>query len=154
MRHGLLGEKLGHSFSPQIHAMLGCPDYGLIELPRAELDGFMRRRDFDAINVTIPYKRDVMPYCAELDPAAEAIGCVNTIINKEGRLFGYNTDFSGFLYMADRAGGKGPWAGGQHFGGRGHRPGGYPELRRRGVPRDPLYVCWPDAGCRQPAGKV
>ena len=104
MRHGLLGEKLGHSFSPQIHAMLGCPDYGLIELPRAELDGFMRRRDFDAINVTIPYKRDVMPYCAEIDPAAEAIGCVNTIINKEGRLFGYNTDFSGFLFMADRAG--------------------------------------------------
>ena len=100
MRYGLLGEKLGHSFSPQIHAMLGCEGYGLIEVPRDGLDGYMRRRDFDAINVTIPYKQAVMPYCDEIDPAAKAIGCVNTIINDGGRLLGYNTDFSGLLHMA------------------------------------------------------
>ena len=104
MEYGLLGEKLGHSFSPQIHALLGCPDYGLIEVPREGLDSFMTRRDFRAINVTIPYKRDVMPYCTWIDDAAREIGCVNTIVNRDGRLYGWNTDFSGFLYMADRAG--------------------------------------------------
>ncbi len=104
MKYGLLGEKLGHSFSPQIHGLLGLPEYGLIEVPRSELDSFMLRRDFCAINVTIPYKQAVMPYCSWIDPAAQEIGCVNTIVNRDGKLYGWNTDFSGFLYMARRAG--------------------------------------------------
>lgn len=103
MNYGLLGEKLAHSFSPQIHSLLGCADYGLIEKKRDELDEFMTRRDFSAINVTIPYKKAVMPYCEHIDSAALEIGCVNTIINRDGKLYGYNTDFSGFLYLADRS---------------------------------------------------
>lgn len=104
MEYGLLGEKLAHSFSPQIHSLLGLPDYGLIEVPRNELSSFMDSRSFKAINVTIPYKRDVMPWCSWIDEAAQEIGCVNTIVNRDGKLYGWNTDFSGFLFMADRAG--------------------------------------------------
>jgi shikimate dehydrogenase len=104
MRYGLLGEKLSHSFSPRIHGLLGCPDYGLLEADRDALDDFMTARAFEAINVTIPYKRDVMPLRAGIDAAAREIGCVNTIVNRGGALYGYNTDYSGFLYMADRAG--------------------------------------------------
>ncbi|MGI6028171.1 MAG: shikimate kinase [Candidatus Heteroscillospira sp.] len=104
MDYGLLGEKLAHSFSPQIHTLLGCPGYGLMEVPKNELEAFMLRRDFKAINVTIPYKRDVMAYCAHIDGSAREIGCVNTIVNRGGELWGWNTDFAGFLYMADRAG--------------------------------------------------
>jgi len=104
MKYGLLGEKLSHSFSPRIHSLLGCEDYGLLEVPRDELDAFMTQRKFEAINVTIPYKKDVMPYLHWIDEAALEIGCVNTIVNRGGKLYGWNTDFSGFLYMADKAG--------------------------------------------------
>ena len=80
MRCGLLGEKLGHSYSKAIHERLGGYSYELIECPRAELDAFMKGDSFDAINVTIPYKKAVIPYCAALSPIAERIGSVNAVI--------------------------------------------------------------------------
>jgi len=95
MQYGLIGEKLGHSFSADIHAKLGDYDYKLCELTRQELHEFMTKKDFRAINVTIPYKQDVIPYLDEIDSAAEHIGAVNTIVNKNGKLYGYNTDFYG-----------------------------------------------------------
>ncbi len=96
MKCGLLGRKLGHSYSPQIHRYLGDYKYTLIEREPDELDAFFAERDFDAINVTIPYKEDVMKYCAEIDEKALAVGSVNTIVNENGRLHGYNTDYFGF----------------------------------------------------------
>ena len=103
--YGLLGRKLGHSWSVPIHKALGCQDYRLIELEPEELAAFLRREDLGGVNVTIPYKRDVMPLCDEIDPGAQAIGSVNTIVRRsDGRLRGYNTDIDGFCYMARRAG--------------------------------------------------
>ncbi|WP_343208439.1 shikimate dehydrogenase [Anaerolentibacter hominis] len=99
MRYGLIGEKLGHSFSKEIHEQLADYTYDLIPLTREEFPQFMEKREFNAINVTIPYKKDVIPYLDELDKNAGAIGAVNTIVNKDGRLTGHNTDYSGFLYM-------------------------------------------------------
>lgn len=104
MQYGLLGEKLSHSFSPQIHSILGLAEYGLIEVERENLAMFMTEKKFSAINVTIPYKQDVMSFCDELSDGASAIGAVNTIVNRSGKLYGYNTDFSGLLYMAKRVG--------------------------------------------------
>lgn len=101
--YGLLGRTLGHSWSAPIHKVLGCEGYRLIELEPEELEGFLRREDVGGLNVTIPYKRDVMKYCDVLDPAAEAIGSVNTLVRREGKLYGYNTDIDGFLYMLRRA---------------------------------------------------
>ena len=84
---------------------LGCPDYRLIELEPDALGDFLRRTDIGGLNVTIPYKRDVMPYCDEIDAAARAIGSVNTIVRRpDGKLYAYNTDAAGFCYMAQRAG--------------------------------------------------
>lgn len=103
--YGLLGRKLGHSWSVPIHAALGNGAYRLIELEPDQLAPFLRREDIGGLNVTIPYKRDVMPLCDAIDPAAEAIGSVNTIVRQpDGRLVGYNTDIDGFRYMARRAG--------------------------------------------------
>lgn len=103
--YGLLGRKLGHSWSVPIHKALGCPDYRLIELEPEDLAAFLRREDLGGVNVTIPYKRDVMPLCDEIDPGAQAIGSVNTIVRRsDGTLRGYNTDIDGFCYMARRAG--------------------------------------------------
>ena len=101
--YGLLGRTLGHSWSAPIHKALGCEGYRLFELEPGELEGFLRREDVGGLNVTIPYKRDVMKYCDALDPAAEAIGSVNTLVRREGKLYGYNTDIDGFLYMLRRA---------------------------------------------------
>ena len=102
---GLLGRKLGHSWSVPIHEALGCEGYRLIELEPEELAPFLRRADIGGLNVTIPYKRDVMPLCGELDPAAADIGSVNTLVRgADGVLRGYNTDIDGFIYMARRAG--------------------------------------------------
>ncbi len=102
---GLLGRKLGHSWSVPIHEALGCRGYRLIELEPEELAPFLRRADIGGLNVTIPYKRDVMPLCGEIDPAAADIGSVNTIVRgADGILRGYNTDIDGFIYMARRAG--------------------------------------------------
>ena len=99
-KFGLLGEKLGHSFSPQIHKMLGGYDYGLFEVAPQELDAFMRRADFDGINVTIPYKKAVVPYCASLSETARQTGSVNTIVKlRDGSLYGDNTDCFGFAAM-------------------------------------------------------
>lgn len=94
MKYGLIGEKLGHSFSKAIHERLGY-EYELCEIPRDKLDDFMRKRDFVAINVTIPYKEKVIPYLDEIDDGAKKIGAVNTIVNRGGKLYGYNTDFYG-----------------------------------------------------------
>lgn len=101
--YGLLGRKLGHSWSVPIHQALGCEDYRLIELEPEELGNFLRREDIGGLNVTIPYKRDVMVFCDVIDEGAKAIGSVNTIVRREGKLYGYNTDIDGFLYMLRRA---------------------------------------------------
>ena len=103
MRAGLLGRKLAHSFSPRIHAFFGDYSYELFEVEPEQLDAFMQGDTFDAMNVTIPYKKAVIPYCAALSPAAKAIGSVNTIVRRaDGTLFGDNTDAAGFLSMLDR----------------------------------------------------
>lgn len=99
MEYGLIAEKLGHSFSKEVHGFLADYDYRLQELTLEELDTFMREKDFKAINVTIPYKEKVIPYLYEIDSAAQTIGSVNTIVNKDGKLYGYNTDFLGMRSM-------------------------------------------------------
>lgn len=99
MRYGLIGEKLGHSFSKIIHEQLADYTYDLIPLTREELDHFMTEKQFSALNVTIPYKETVIPYLDEVDAHAKKIGAVNTIVNRDGKLKGYNTDFYGFRYM-------------------------------------------------------
>lgn len=99
MDYGLIGEKLGHSYSKDIHEMLADYTYDLCPLSREEFPAFMEKHDFQAINVTIPYKQDVIPYLDSMDENARAIGAVNTIVNRGGRLEGHNTDFSGFMYM-------------------------------------------------------
>ena len=95
MEYGCIGEHLSHSFSKEIHARLADYAYDLCELPKDALPAFMTKKDFKAINVTIPYKKDVIPYLDEISPEAKAIGAVNTIVNKNGKLYGYNTDFYG-----------------------------------------------------------
>lgn len=105
MEYGLIGEKLGHSYSVPIHNQLANYDYVLREVSPDALDAFMRERDFRGINVTIPYKQAVMPYCAELSDAAREVGCVNTIVARgDGSLYGHNTDIGGFIYMLRGAG--------------------------------------------------
>ncbi len=103
MDYGCIGEKLSHSFSKEIHACLADYDYQLCEIPRNELTEFMRARAFKAINVTIPYKQDVLPFLDEIDPIAAEIGAVNTIVNRGGKLYGYNTDFAGMTALMHRA---------------------------------------------------
>ncbi len=103
MKYGLLGEKLPHSHSPEIHAALGNRDYTLFEKEKDEVQKFLAKREFDGINVTIPYKQTVMPLCDVLDSSAIEIGAVNTIINCGGKLFGCNTDLDGFIFMCNRA---------------------------------------------------
>jgi len=99
MQYGLIGEKLGHSFSKIIHEKLADYTYDLYPLPKQELASFLEKKEFRAINVTIPYKIAVMPYLYEIDQKAQAVGSVNTIVNRNGNLYGYNTDFGGFLYL-------------------------------------------------------
>lgn len=103
--YGLLGRKLGHSFSPRIHRDLGGYDYGLFEREPEDLENFFREGAFKGINVTIPYKMAVIPYCDALSPQAEAIGSVNTICRRpDGSYYGDNTDYYGFTYMVRRSG--------------------------------------------------
>ncbi len=104
MRYGLIGEKLGHSFSKLIHEQLADYTYDLIPLAKEELDTFMKEKSFSALNVTIPYKESVIPYLDEIDDHAKAIGAVNTIVNRRGKLCGYNTDFYGFRYLLQNNG--------------------------------------------------
>ncbi len=103
--YGLLGETLKHSFSPQIHARLGRYAYRLFEVKPDDVNAFMDARDFDGINVTIPYKKTVIPFCAELSDRAKRIGSVNTILKRaNGTLYGDNTDYFGFAALLDETG--------------------------------------------------
>ena len=102
---GLLGRKLGHSYSPQIHSHLGDYSYHLYEKEPEELEAFLKQGDFSGINVTIPYKKDVIPYLDELSPTAQKLGAVNTIVRRpDGTLLGHNTDYFGFASMVSRSG--------------------------------------------------
>ncbi len=100
MEYGLIGGVLGHSYSKTIHEYIADYSYELKELDPSELDGFMKARDFKGINVTIPYKQDVIPYLDEIDDNAKRIGAVNTVVNRAGKLYGYNTDFMGMKALA------------------------------------------------------
>lgn len=105
MNCGLLGEKLGHSYSPQIHAQLADYPYRLYEKSPEELEGFLLGGDWDGLNVTIPYKKAVLPYCAELSERAKRIGAVNTLVRRaDGSIYGDNTDAYGFEKLIERAG--------------------------------------------------
>ena len=104
MEYGLIGEKLGHSFSREIHARLRGYDYELRELRPDEVEEFLAKREFRGINVTIPYKETVIPYLDEIDEAARQIGAVNTVVNRGGKLFGYNTDYTGMRELMLREG--------------------------------------------------
>ena len=105
MEYGLIGAKLGHSYSKQIHELLCGYRYELRALPtEAEARAFLEKRPFKAINVTIPYKKLVMEYCAYIDPRAAAIGAVNTVVNRSGVLCGYNTDYMGFAALCQAHG--------------------------------------------------
>ncbi len=104
MEYGCIGEHLGHSFSKEIHNALADYNYRLQELTPEELKVFMTEKSFKAINVTIPYKKDVIPYLSWISDEAKAINAVNTIVNKEGTLYGYNTDFYGLTSLIKRAG--------------------------------------------------
>ena len=101
--YGLVGEKLGHSFSPILHARFADYEYSLMEIERGAIDDFFRKAEFDAVNVTIPYKEKAMRYCIP-DERAEEIGCVNTLVANKDGVRGYNTDTLGFEYMARRSG--------------------------------------------------
>ena len=105
MEYGLIGGKLGHSYSKTIHELLCGYSYELCPLPtEADARAFLQRRQFKAINVTIPYKKLVMEYCSFIDPRARAIGAVNTVVNKNGLLYGYNTDYLGFAHLCEAHG--------------------------------------------------
>lgn len=105
MRCGLIGEKLGHSHSKTLHGLLADYRYDLIELAPEELGPFLKKGEFDGLNVTIPYKQAVIPYLRELSPTAQAIGSVNTIVRRpDGTLFGDNTDAYGLGVITGRAG--------------------------------------------------
>ncbi len=104
MEYGLIGEKLGHSISREIHGQIGDYDYVLKEIPRGELEAFMRAKDFKGINVTIPYKEEVIPFLDHIDERAAAIGAVNTVVNRNGVLYGYNTDFTGLKNLMESSG--------------------------------------------------
>ena len=104
MNCGLLGRKLGHSYSPQIHSKLGDYAYRLFEKEPEELKAFLRSGDFTGINVTVPYKKAVIPYLDELSPVAQKLGAVNTVIQRSGKLMGHNTDYFGFHSMVIASG--------------------------------------------------
>ena len=99
MKCGLLGRHLGHSYSPQIHASLGNYSYDLFEKEPEEIEDFLKHGDFTGINVTVPYKKEVIPFLDELSPVAKRLGAVNTIVRRNGKLIGHNTDYFGFLTM-------------------------------------------------------
>ena len=104
MDYGCIARKLGHSFSEEIHNLIGGYDYRLREVSEDELDDFMTRRDFKGINVTIPYKKDVIPYLYEMNDIAKRIGSVNTVVNRGGKLYGYNTDYYGMRGLIEIGG--------------------------------------------------
>lgn len=97
--YGLIGGKLGHSFSKIIHNQIAEYNYDLIELNQTGLKEFMTKKDFKAVNVTLPYKQEVIPYLDEMSEAAKSIGAVNCIRNENGKLIGHNTDFDGLMAL-------------------------------------------------------
>ncbi len=104
MKCGLLGRKLCHSYSPAIHALLGDYKYTLFEKEPQELADFLRNGDFTGLNVTMPYKQAVIPYLDKLSPVAETLGAVNTVVRRDGKLIGHNTDYFGFQYLVQKSG--------------------------------------------------
>ena len=105
MEYGLIGERLGHSHSPKIHGLLAGYDYQLREISQEDLPAFLEARDFRGLNVTIPYKKAVLPYCDQLGEGARRIGCVNTLVHRpDGTLFGDNTDYYGIRATLNRGG--------------------------------------------------
>lgn len=102
MKYGLIGGKLTHSFSKTIHEQLGNNDYELLEISEENFHDYMIKRDFYAINVTIPYKEKIIPYLDFISPQAKRIGAINTVINKDGKLYGYNTDYDGLKALLKR----------------------------------------------------
>ena len=104
MKYGLIGEKLSHSFSKEIHSALADYEYEIREIPKDELSSFILKKEFNAINVTIPYKEAVMPHLDVISDEAKAIGSVNTVVNRSGMLYGYNTDFFGMKSLIEHAG--------------------------------------------------
>ena len=103
-KYGLLGKKLGHSFSKEIHTKLADYEYELIELSEEELSEFLQKKQFQAVNVTIPYKETVIPELDFVSDAAKEIGAVNTVVNKDGKLYGYNTDYHGMKALIGKIG--------------------------------------------------
>ena len=104
MKCGLLGRKLGHSYSPQIHARLGDYPYVIFEKEPEEIEAFLKSESFTGVNVTVPYKQAVIPYLDELSPLARKLGAVNTIVRRNGKLIGHNTDYFGFRTMVRKSG--------------------------------------------------
>ncbi len=104
MKYGLIGEHLGHSFSKAIHEKIGDYVYEIKEIEPDKVADFITSREFNAINVTIPYKEKVIPYLDYIDPSAQKIGAVNTVVNRDGKLYGYNTDYSGMRALVNRVG--------------------------------------------------
>lgn len=109
MEFGLIGERLGHSYSPQIHRCFGDYDYQLYPMSREGLTETLEKRNFKGLNITIPYKKDVLPYCDEISDTVRAVGSANTLVMKKGRLYADNTDLAGFISMLER--GRIPLAG-------------------------------------------
>ena len=104
MQYGLIGEKLGHSYSERIHHMIGGYEYRLCPLSPEGMRALLKSRDFRGLNVTIPYKKDVLPFCDVLSGEVERIGSANTLVNRDGALIAYNTDIGGLLSLIRRAG--------------------------------------------------
>ena len=104
MKYGLIGEHLKHSFSKVIHEEIGDYVYEIKEIEPQSVEAFMKAKDFVAINVTIPYKETVIPYLDFIDESAKKIGAVNTVLNKDGKLYGYNTDYFGMKSLIERIG--------------------------------------------------
>ena len=104
MKCGLLGRHLGHSYSPYIHSQLGDYCYELFEREPEEIEAFLKNGDFSGINVTVPYKKDVIPYLDELTPVARQLGAVNTVVRRGEKLIGHNTDYFGFMTMVKESG--------------------------------------------------
>ena len=104
MKYGLVGKTLKHSFSKEIHSLIADYPYNLIELSETEFDDFFKAKDFDGVNITIPYKERVIPYLDYISDEAKSIGAVNTVVNKNGKLYGYNTDYLGLKSLIERTG--------------------------------------------------
>ena len=103
-KFGLIGKTLKHSYSKIIHSYLSEYSYDLVELKKEQLEEFIKNGEYKAFNVTIPYKKEVMQYLDCVDDLAKEIGAVNTVVKKDGKIYGYNTDFFGMNYALERAG--------------------------------------------------